>query len=130
MGFLLHDRAIGVVVALEWIGCEIDGSQPKHYSRHPHEKTILCCIYFASCLSVCRVLRKDGGYLSGKVFFIKRYPSFQIEFENIFAYESDDKALPELSGLEKRKVVAYCKYRLGLATTLTTQDELDKCKAR
>ncbi|WP_025130375.1 hypothetical protein [Pseudomonas sp. PH1b] len=65
-----------------------------------------------------------------KVFFIKRYPSFQMEFENIFAYESDDKTLSELSDLERQKVIAYCKYRLGLATTLTTQSELDSCKAR
>lgn len=65
-----------------------------------------------------------------KVLFIKRYPTFQMAFENIFAYESDDKSLSELSDLERRKVIAYCKYRLGLATTLTTQDELDNCKAR
>lgn len=65
-----------------------------------------------------------------KVFFIKRYPTFQMAFENIFAYESDDKSLSELSDLERRKVIVYCKYRLGLTTTLTTQDELDNCKAR
>ena len=65
-----------------------------------------------------------------KVFFIKKSPTFQIEFENIFAYESDDKSLSELSEAERNVVVQYCKYRLGINTTLTSQSELEKCKQR
>ncbi|WP_085747404.1 MULTISPECIES: hypothetical protein [unclassified Pseudomonas] len=65
-----------------------------------------------------------------KVFFIKKSPTFQMEFENIFAYESDDKKLSELSEVERSLVIDYCKYRLGLDTTLESQSELEKCKQR
>lgn len=65
-----------------------------------------------------------------KVFFIKKSPTFQIKFENIFAYESDDKNLSELSETERQLVIQYCKYRLGVATTLKSQNELEKCKQR
>lgn len=65
-----------------------------------------------------------------KVFFIKKSPTFQMEFENIFAYESDDKKLSELSEAERNLVINYCKYRVGLDTTLKSQSELEKCKQR
>lgn len=65
-----------------------------------------------------------------KVFFIKKSPTFQMEFENIFAYESDDKKLSELSEGERSLVINYCKYRLGLDTTLKSQSELEECKQR
>ncbi|WP_232253671.1 hypothetical protein [Pseudomonas glycinae] len=65
-----------------------------------------------------------------KVFFIKKSPTLQMKFENIFAYESDDKKLSELSEVERSLVISYCKYRLGLDTTLKSQSELEKCKQR
>ncbi len=65
-----------------------------------------------------------------KVFFIKKVPTFQIKFENIFAYESDDKKLSELSDTERQLVIQYCKYRLGMTTTLKNQNELEECKKR
>ncbi|RON08460.1 hypothetical protein BK659_13765 [Pseudomonas brassicacearum] len=65
-----------------------------------------------------------------KVFFIKKSPTFQMKFENIFAYESDDKNLSELSGTERQLVIQYCKYRLGVTTTLKSQNELEECKKR
>lgn len=65
-----------------------------------------------------------------RVFFIKKSPTFQIKFENIFAYESDDKSLSELSETERRLVIQYCKYRLGITTSLKSQKELEECKKR
>ncbi|MDN3223053.1 hypothetical protein [Pseudomonas nunensis] len=65
-----------------------------------------------------------------KVFFIKKSPTFQIEFENIFAYESDDKSLAELSETERQSVIQYCKYRLGKVSTLQNQRELEECKKK
>lgn len=65
-----------------------------------------------------------------KVFFIKKSPTFQIKFENIFAYESDDKSLAELSETERQSVIQYCKYRLGKVSTLQNQRELEECKKR
>nr|WP_285417969.1 hypothetical protein [Pseudomonas sp. efr-133-TYG-5] len=64
------------------------------------------------------------------IFFIKKSPTFQIKFENIFTYESDDKSLSELSETERRRVIQYCKYRLGITTSLKSQKELDECKRR
>ncbi|KPX00654.1 hypothetical protein [Pseudomonas syringae pv. coryli] len=65
-----------------------------------------------------------------KVFFIKKSPTPKIKFENIFAYESDDKKLSQLSETERQLVIQYCKYRLGVTTTLKNQNELDECKQR
>lgn len=65
-----------------------------------------------------------------RVFFIKKAPTLQIKFENIFAYESDDKKLSELSDTERQLVIQYCKYRLGVTTTLKSQNELEGCKKR
>jgi hypothetical protein len=65
-----------------------------------------------------------------KVFFIKKSPTFQMKFENIFAYESDDKKLSALSDTERQLVIQYCKYRLGITTTLKNQDELEECKRK
>ncbi|RML44993.1 hypothetical protein APX70_04988, partial [Pseudomonas syringae pv. maculicola] len=59
-----------------------------------------------------------------KVFFIKKSPTTRIKFENIFAYESDDKKLSQLSETERQLVIQYCKYRLGVTTTLKNQHEL------
>ncbi|MDP9939705.1 hypothetical protein [Ectopseudomonas alcaliphila] len=63
------------------------------------------------------------------VFFIKKYPTLQIRFENIFLSDQDDKPLARLSDEERSVVIDYCKYRLGIATELNTQDELNACKA-
>jgi len=65
-----------------------------------------------------------------KVFFIKKNPTLQMKFENIFAYESDDKKISELSDIERQMVIQYCKYRLGIMTTLKSQNELEECKKR
>lgn len=65
-----------------------------------------------------------------RVFFIKKYPSFQVEFVNLFASDADDKSLDQLSPLERTAVRDYCKYRLGIETELKTQAELNACKVR
>lgn len=63
------------------------------------------------------------------VFFMKRYPTLQVRFENIFLTDQDDKPLERLSDEERSLVIDYCKYRLGIETKLNTQAELDACKA-
>ncbi|MCY1431945.1 hypothetical protein D9M71_479240 [compost metagenome] len=65
-----------------------------------------------------------------RVFFIKKQPTFQVEFENLFANDADNKKLPELNDEERKIVLNYCKYRLGIETNLKTQDELEMCKKR
>lgn len=64
------------------------------------------------------------------VFFIKKSPTLQMKFENIFAYESDDKKWSELNDAERQLVIQYCKYRLGIITTLKNQSELEAFKKR
>lgn len=65
-----------------------------------------------------------------RVFFIKKYPSLQVEFVNLFASDADDKPLEQLSPLERATVRDYCKFRLGIETHLETQEELNACKAQ
>ncbi|WXL25262.1 hypothetical protein WG219_18460 [Ectopseudomonas mendocina] len=60
--------------------------------------------------------------------FIKKQPTLQFQFENIFLTDEDDKALDRLSDEEKGLVINYCKYRLGINTELKTQEELNACK--
>lgn len=63
-------------------------------------------------------------------FFIKKVPTFQLRFRNIFANEGDPKPLERLRPDEREKVIEYCRYRLGIDTKLETQAELDACKVR
>ncbi|MGN4051979.1 hypothetical protein [Pseudomonas sp. SM4] len=65
-----------------------------------------------------------------KVFFIKKHPTLQIKFVNIFANEADDKKLTRLSDVERQYVIDYCNYRLGISTELKTQQDLEHCKQR
>ncbi|HCS45386.1 MAG TPA: hypothetical protein DIW52_21585 [Pseudomonas sp.] len=64
------------------------------------------------------------------VVFIKQSSTFQVKFRHLFANDADDKPLSQLSDEERRAVINYCKYRLGVVTDLKTQDELDVCKQR
>ncbi|MDO9618018.1 MAG: hypothetical protein Q7J43_10100 [Pseudomonas sp.] len=62
------------------------------------------------------------------VFFIKKHPTLQVRFENIFLTDEDDKKLDQLSDEERNVVINYCKYRLGVKAELKTQEELEACK--
>ncbi|MNZ79955.1 hypothetical protein D3C78_985740 [compost metagenome] len=64
------------------------------------------------------------------VLFIKKQPTLQMEFVNLFANDADSKKLHELDDEERQLVIDYCKYRLGIETELKTQEELDACEAR
>lgn len=65
---------------------------------------------------------------SRSVFFIKKHPTLQVRFENIFLTDEDDKPIDRLSNEERSVVINYCKYRLGIKTELKTQEELEVCK--
>lgn len=65
-----------------------------------------------------------------KVFFIKKSPTLQIKFRHLFANEADDKPLEKLTSEQRKQVIDYCKYRLGIETALNNQDELEMCKQR
>lgn len=92
-------------------------------------------IVFAAALALSALWLNVGFYETyfaednRTVFFIKKYPTWQIRFENIFLSDRDDKPLARLSEEERSVVIAYCKYRLGIEIELKTQAELDACKA-
>jgi hypothetical protein len=63
-------------------------------------------------------------------FFIKKSLTLQVKFFNIHANNADPKPLSKLNSEQRDKVVAYCKYRLGIHTQLETETELHVCTAR
>lgn len=50
-------------------------------------------------------------------FFLKKYPTFKIQFPNPDDSESDYLPFPELPLEEREAITAYCKYRFGVAST-------------
>jgi hypothetical protein len=64
------------------------------------------------------------------VFFIKKQPTLQVKFENLFVNDADSKRLADLNMVEINIIRNYCKYRLGIDTWLQSQEELEDCKAR
>lgn len=63
-------------------------------------------------------------------YFIKRYPTLQMEFVNLFANDSDHKSVDELSAEERGLIIDYCRYRFGINTRLASQADLEACKQR
>ncbi|WP_308125052.1 hypothetical protein [Pseudomonas cichorii] len=64
------------------------------------------------------------------VLFIKKRPTFQLKFVNLFANDADDKKLHELNERQRQLVITYCNYRLGIETRLNNKEELEACKNR
>lgn len=62
--------------------------------------------------------------------FIKKHPTLQVRFENIYTSEEERKPLKDLSTAELIMVRNYCKFRLGIDKPLRSQDDLEVCKAR
>ncbi|MNP42558.1 hypothetical protein D3C76_1363310 [compost metagenome] len=63
-------------------------------------------------------------------FFIKKHPTLQVKFENLYTKNADGKPLADLNMVEINMIIDYCKYRLGIETWLQSQEELDACKQR
>jgi hypothetical protein len=63
------------------------------------------------------------------VFFIKKKPTLQFRFVNIFATESEDRAqLYKVDKKDHQYAIDYCKYHLGIEIEMKTQEEMDTCK--
>lgn len=95
------------------------------------KKSTITALLGSIALSACLGL----GYYETKfaednriVFFIKKQPTLQIKFENIFLTDEDEKPLARLSNEDREKIIKYCKYRLGITTNLENQESLDACK--
>ncbi|MEQ7921047.1 hypothetical protein ABQX22_17745 [Xanthomonas sp. WHRI 1810A] len=61
------------------------------------------------------------------VWFIKKSPTLQMEFVNIFATDADVRQLRRLDDSLRQRVARYCKYHLGIETEIKTQEALDAC---
>jgi hypothetical protein len=68
-----------------------------------------------------------GGDL---IFFIKKHPTLQVKFTNLYTRDSDDVPLENLDIVEVNLIKDYCKYRLGIINRLDTTEELEVCKTR
>lgn len=64
------------------------------------------------------------------IFFIKKYPTFQIKFHNIHANDGEIKKIEHLTMEERIWITDYCKYRLGIITELRTQNDIETCRKK
>lgn len=61
-------------------------------------------------------------------FFLKKYPTFKIEFYNLDDSESDYIQLSKLPPDERKIIAEYCKYRYGVLSIELT--EIEACRQR
>jgi hypothetical protein len=64
------------------------------------------------------------------VFFIKKYPTSQIRFYNIHANDGEIRKIERLTTEERKWIIEYCKYRLGINTELKTQSDIEMCRKK
>jgi hypothetical protein len=64
------------------------------------------------------------------IFFIKKYPTLQMKFKNLYTKDGDTKNLANLGAVEANIFINYCKYRLGIETWLENEEQLEACKRR
>ncbi|RRV06188.1 hypothetical protein EGJ27_16050 [Pseudomonas sp. v388] len=64
------------------------------------------------------------------VFFIKKYPTLQMKFKNLYTRDGDTNNFANLNSVEANIVINYCKYRLGIDTRLENEEQLEECKRR
>lgn len=64
------------------------------------------------------------------VFFIKKYPTFQMRFYNIHANDGEIRQVKDLTGEERKWILDYCRYRLGIDTQLKTQSDIENCRKK
>ncbi|MGG7671236.1 hypothetical protein [Pseudomonas sp. WC2] len=60
------------------------------------------------------------------IVFIKRHSTFQMKFYNIHANDGEIRTVERLTA-EQGWIIDYCRYRLGIDTDLSTQDDVDMC---
>ncbi len=64
------------------------------------------------------------------VVFIKKHPTFQVKFYNIHANDGEVRRVERLSEEERKLIVDYCWYRLGVDTELKVQDDVEACRRK
>jgi hypothetical protein len=64
------------------------------------------------------------------IVFIKKHPTFQMQFYNIHADDGEIRKIDRLTTEERGRIIDYCKYRLGIDTELKTQDDVEMCRKK
>lgn len=64
------------------------------------------------------------------VVFIKKHPTFQVKFYNIHANDGEVRRVERLSDEERKMIIDYCWYRLGINTGLKLQDDVEACRKK
>lgn len=62
--------------------------------------------------------------------FIKKYPTFQIKFYNNHANDGEIRKIERLTDKERKLIIDYCLYRLGIDTELKTQNDIEMCRRK
>ncbi|AZE46515.1 hypothetical protein C4K04_0820 [Pseudomonas chlororaphis] len=64
------------------------------------------------------------------ILFIKKHPTFQMKFYNIHANDGEIRQVERLTEEERRWIIDYCRYRLGIDTDLKTQNDVEMCRKK
>jgi hypothetical protein len=64
------------------------------------------------------------------ILFIKKHPVFQIRFINIHANDGDYRKVEHLTAEQRKWMIDYCRYRLGIDTKLKTQADVEMCSKK
>jgi len=64
------------------------------------------------------------------ILFIKKHPAFQIKFYNIHANDGEIRQVELLTEQERKWIIDYCRYRLGIDTDLKTQNDVEICRKK
>ncbi|TDK54028.1 hypothetical protein [Pseudomonas moraviensis] len=64
------------------------------------------------------------------ILFIKKHPTFQMKFYNIHANDGEIRQVERLTEQERKWIIDYCRYRLGIDTDLKTQNDVDICRKK
>lgn len=64
------------------------------------------------------------------ILFIKRYPTFQLKFFNIHANDGEIRQVERLTDEERKWIIDYCRYRLGINTELKTHNDIERCRQK
>lgn len=83
-----------------------------------------------TCWPLVGYYETRDGEQSNRVYFVKRQPTLQLKFVNLFANGQAPRPLEQLSQEERQLAIDYCLYRLGISTPLDTQQQLETCTGR
>lgn len=64
------------------------------------------------------------------ILFIKKHPTFQLRFINVHANDGDYRKVERLTDEQRKWMIDYCRYRLGIDTELKTQEEVETCSKK